>query len=307
MGYKLAGFDVIGANDVDPKMQKIYLQNHHPRLYYFQDIRILTEQKLPDELYNLDILDGSPPCTTFSTAGSREDSWGQKRKYKEGDFSQTLDDLYFAFIRLVKKLQPKIVVSENVSGLAKGAAIVYLKNIIKAFNEAGYDTQIFMLNAATMGVPQKRQRLFVIGKRKDLNLPKLTLTFNEKPIRYGEFRSKEGIEPTKTVQSLLSQYTPQDKDLADIRLRVDGKNIGFTSIIVKDSAIYPTVIATGHNYRAADKLQCSDSDYILASSFPIDYDFMGLDVKYVTGMSVPPLMIAKIAEQIKLQWLDMLQ
>lgn len=305
MGYKLAGYDVLGANDVDPKMQKIYLHNHKPKLYYLQDIRTLTG--LPPELYDLDILDGSPPCTTFSTAGKREKSWGEKRKYKEGDFSQTLDDLYFAFIRLAKELQPKIIVSENVSGLVKGAAIVYLQNIVRGFEEAGYTPQVFLLNAATMGVPQKRVRVFIIGQRNDLKLPKLTLEFNEKPIRYGEFRSETGAQSTKHVESLLAHLQPQDRDLGDVAQRLVSKLSGFNSMVVGDGDIYPTIIATGHNYRRFDRKRCSDYDYTLASSFPLDYDFLGLDVKYVVGMSVPPVMVANIAEQIRTQWLDKLK
>lgn len=304
MGYKLAGYEVIGANDVDPKMAKIYQHNHNPRHYYLEDIRALTEREdLPKELYTLDILDGSPPCTTFSTAGKREKSWGEKRKYKEGDFSQTLDDLYFAYIRLVKKLQPKIFVSENVTGIAKGSAIVYLKNILKGFDEAGYTAQVFQLNAATMGVPQKRERVFVIGYRKDYSLPKLQLSFNEKPIRFGEFRSEYGEEPTPHVSSLLSHSLTSDKDLADISLRVAGKETQFNAKIVKDQDIYVTITATGDNFRFADKKRCSASDYILAGTFPTDYDFMGLSEKYVIGMSVPPVMVAQIAKQIEKQWL----
>lgn len=307
MGYKLAGYEMLGANDVDPKMAKIYRHNHNPKFYYLEDIRKFTKRDdIPEELFNLDILDGSPPCTTFSTAGKREKSWGETRKYKEGDFSQTLDDLYFAYIRLVKKLQPKVFVSENVTGIAKGNAIIYLKNIIKGFNEAGYNVQVFQLNAATMGVPQKRERVFVIGHRKDLDLPKLKLEFDEKPIRFGEFRSEFGEEPTPHVKKLLAYSTKKDKDLCDISEREFNRISGFNAKIVSDDEIYVTIIATGDNYRQADKQKCSAMDYILAGTFPTDYDFLGLNEKYVIGMSVPPIMVAQIASQIKKQWLDVL-
>ncbi|MCD7762544.1 MAG: DNA cytosine methyltransferase, partial [Lachnospiraceae bacterium] len=73
MGYKLAGYDVVGNCEIDPDMEKIYVQNHHPAHTYLMDIREFNRlQVFPDELKNLDILDGSPPCSVFSDAGDRE-------------------------------------------------------------------------------------------------------------------------------------------------------------------------------------------------------------------------------------------
>ena len=72
MGYKLAGCDVIAANDIDPEMAWHYKRNLNPPLYFLCPIGDLLTKDLPPELYDLDILDGSPPCSTFSMAGSRE-------------------------------------------------------------------------------------------------------------------------------------------------------------------------------------------------------------------------------------------
>jgi DNA (cytosine-5)-methyltransferase 1 len=306
MGYKLAGYTMVGANDVDPKMAMIYKKNHEPKHYFLCDIRELLNQSLPEELYNLDIFDGSPPCTSFSMAGKREKGWGESRKYAEGAVVQTLDDLYFRFIDVAKELQPKIIVSENVTGLVKGNAKIYWKNIIKKFNEAGYDAQTFLLNGATMGVPQKRERVFIIGRRKDLCLPPLVLQFNEKPIMFGKVRSQIGVEPTDHAKKLLANAIRSDKCISDINERMVGKTSGFNAMIVKDEEVCPTIIATGDNFRFADKMQCSKEDYVNCGTFPQDYDFCGVNPKYVIGMSVPPLMIANIAEQIKVQWLDKL-
>lgn len=65
MGYKLAGFDVIGCNEIDPKVNQVYVANHAPRFNFLEDIRTLRERELPPELYSLDILDGSPPMFHF--------------------------------------------------------------------------------------------------------------------------------------------------------------------------------------------------------------------------------------------------
>ena len=81
MGYKLAGFDVIGCNEIDPRMMEVYQHNHNPKFAYLEPIQEFKQREdLPDELYNLDILDGSPPCSTFSTAGNREEAWGKMRR-----------------------------------------------------------------------------------------------------------------------------------------------------------------------------------------------------------------------------------
>lgn len=87
MGYKLAGFDVIGCCETDPRMNDIYVANHNPKINLLMDIRdVVAKAKLhdlPKELYQLDILDGSPPCSSFSIAGEREKGWGKEKKFRE--------------------------------------------------------------------------------------------------------------------------------------------------------------------------------------------------------------------------------
>lgn len=121
MGYKLAGFDVIGHNDIDKKMIEVYKANHNPKYSFLESITTFAKRKdLPKELYELDILDGSPPCSSFSMAGNREKDWGKEKVFREGQAEQILDTLFFDFIDLAKELQPKVVVAENVKGLLMG-------------------------------------------------------------------------------------------------------------------------------------------------------------------------------------------
>ncbi len=101
MGYKLAGFDVIGCNEIDPKMMEAYKANHHPKYAFLEPIQeFKLREDFPDELYNLDILDGSPPCSSFSMAGDRDEKWGVQKKLREGQQDQVLDTLFFDFIVL---------------------------------------------------------------------------------------------------------------------------------------------------------------------------------------------------------------
>ena len=128
MGYKLAGFNVLGGIEIDEEMMNIYRANHNPKFSYQMGVQEFNKlENIPEELKNLDILDGSPPCSTFSMAGKREKKWGKEFKFREGQKYQRLDDLFFHFIHTAKLLQPKIVVAENVKGLIAGNARGYVK------------------------------------------------------------------------------------------------------------------------------------------------------------------------------------
>jgi DNA (cytosine-5)-methyltransferase 1 len=99
-------------------------------------------------------------------AGSREKAWGETKKYS--DKSQRSDDLFFEYSRLVKGLQPKVFIAENVSGLVRGTAIGYFKEILKELRDAGYKVDAKLLDASWLGVQQARQRIIIIGVRNDL-------------------------------------------------------------------------------------------------------------------------------------------
>ena len=80
------------------------------------------------------------------------------------------------------------MIAENVKGIIVGNAKGWVNQIVKGFDDAGYAVQIFLFNAARMGVPQKRERVFFIAHRKDLKYPKLFMSFHSKPIPFGEVR-----------------------------------------------------------------------------------------------------------------------
>ena len=305
MGYKLAGYEMVGCCEIDPRMVEIYRKNLHPSLVYNTDIRDLLKAPLQRVMYELDILDGSPPCSVFSTAGDREEGWNKEKVFREGQAKQKLDDLFFYFIDVAKELQPKVVIAENVSGLIKGNAKGYVNEIFKAFQEAGYVPQLFLLNGAYMGVPQKRERTIFLARRKDLILPKIRMSFQEKPILFGEVRGEEGVpvNPQSMAYKLLQMRRPEDSCLADINLRWKGKGTGYTAYIVKDSEVCYTLTASGGMYRACDGLGMSRQDAINVQTFPQDYDFGKEDPVYVCGMSVPPAMMAQIATEVYQQWL----
>lgn len=173
MGYKLSGFDVIAANDLDPEMQAHYTNNLHPANYLLAPIGDLLKRDLPDELFNLDVLDGSPPCSTFSMAGNREADWGKSKHFREGQSKQVLSDLFFDYIDLVERLRPRVAIAENVKGLLLGHAKGYCRLIFDRFKEIGYRPQAFLINSADCGVPQRRERTFFTAIRDDIQAPRL--------------------------------------------------------------------------------------------------------------------------------------
>ena len=303
MGYKLAGFEHLGGVELDPKVAAVYELNHHPKYMYIEDIREFNKRDdLPEELYNLDILDGSPPCSTFSISGSREKAWGKKKRFAEGQKLQTLDDLVFVYCDTIAKLKPKVCLLENVSGLIRGNAKAYAKQIAQRITEAGYNLQVFLLNAATMGVPQTRERVFFIGLRKDFHLPKLVLDFNEQPIKFGEIIDREETKRDLTdVQlELWKKQKPNDLTLADIR----GTANGFTDYLIDSNRICNT-IASGAKYICKEYPRWfNEKEFCQVGTFPIDYHFEGREPKWYIGMSVPPVMTAQISYQIHKQWLS---
>lgn len=306
MGYKLAGYDLLGNCEIDPQMMKIYRKNHNPKYPFLMDIRDFNKmENLPDELFDLDIFDGSPPCSVFSIAGDREKAWGKEKAFREGQAKQSLDDLFFHYLDVVERLRPKIFVAENVKGMESGNAKGYVKLVIERAKEIGYDVQLFLLNAATMGVPQRRERVFFIGRRKDLNLSQLKLSFNERPIPYKEFRSGRGSRlkvNTKTYKRWVKR-SPSDNNIDDITKRIEGKESTFNTILVKNSLVPPTLASGSVFVRYDEPYYISERDIILMQSFPLDYYFMDASIQYVCGMSVPPIMMKKISEQIYKQCL----
>lgn len=318
MGYKLAGFDVIGCNEIDPRMMNVYIKNHNPDYPFLAPIQEFKNyDNLPEELYDLDILDGSPPCSSFSTFGKRNKDWGKKKKFKEGQAKQILDTLFFDFIELGAKLQPKVIIAENVAGLMQGVAIKYVRKINDAFDKAGYCVQHFLLDSSKMGVPQKRDRVFFIALRKDLvhpfliqkdmftTVPLLNLDFNESPIEFWNIADYKGKELTgEKMRYVWENREHGDRDFRYISNRLYGKKSLFSHRFVYLDEVAPTLTANNTDLVHFENPNYLGTDEALKmSTFPSDYDFNNLSPHYVCGMSVPPVMVARIANEIYNQWL----
>lgn len=167
LGFEKAGFTIAMANEFDKTIWATYEKNHTAPLIK-GDIRNIQENDFPDDV---DGIIGGPPCQSWSEAGSLrgiEDDRGQ---------------LFYDYIRILKTKKPKFFLAENVSGMLANRHSEAVKNIVKMFEDCGYNVSITLVNAADYGVPQDRKRVFYIGFRNDLKVkfdfPKPT-TPNEK-------------------------------------------------------------------------------------------------------------------------------
>ena len=304
MGYKLAGCEVLGCCEIDPKMNEVYVKNHNPKHNFLMDIRDFNKQdNLPKELYNLDILDGSPPCTTFSMAGQREESWGKKKKFREGQQEQTLDDLSFVFIETVAKLKPKVVLMENVEGLILGNAWQYVQKIYAKFNDIGYKVKHWLVKGEEMGVPQTRHRVIFVATRLDFNLDKIDMYFNYEPITYGEIKNGfvrkigEHTESYKLIKAAL----PHEKSLGDVNARLYNKLSAFQTYLVGNDSIIPTMRSKPDIIDRYEAAYISRDTMTHSQTFPEDYNYGNETysrVGYICGMSVPPIMIKRVVKRL---------
>lgn len=292
MGYKRAGCEIVAANDIDPEMAWHYKHNIHPPLYFLCPIRDLLKADLPQALFDLDILDGSPPCSTFSMAGSREKAWGVDKHFREGQAKQVLSDLFFDYLDLVERLKPRVAIAENVKGMILGNAKGYTKLVMARFREIGYRPQLFLLNAADCGVPQRRERVFFVAIRDDITAPPLKLAPKHRWISAGEAVGdlRDDLAKWEMVTASNQRHT-----LAG-RL----KPWPFTQPS-------PTLTSGSSKELIDTQKRFGDftfADYKRLGSFPDDYhaktDKIG---KYMIGMSVPPKMTEVVARAVINQWL----
>lgn len=170
-GHKMAGADVLYSNEFIPEAVKTYKANHPTTHVDGRDIRTVKASEILKIIGlkkgQLDLLDLSPPCKSFSTAGKGDKGWGQEAHYSDGVFQRT-DDLFMHGIRIVRGLMPKVFVAENVPGLVHGSNKGMFLEILQDFKNCGYEVKAKILNASYLGVPQARERLIFIGVRNDL-------------------------------------------------------------------------------------------------------------------------------------------
>lgn len=346
LGYKLAGFDVAWANEFVPEAAATYAANHPKTVLDQRDIRQIQPEEILKAMNmrsgDLDLFDGSPPCASFSTAGKREAGWGKVKKYS--DVAQRTDDLFFEYVRLLRGLNPKVFVAENVSGLVKGTAKGYFLEILAALKASGYKVECRVLDAQWLGVPQARQRTIFVGVRQDLDLaPAHPSPF---PFRYsiadacpwirrvsgrtGPKFSRVASETSKPMNAILVSDPAQtryeveaDADMTRHatgrewdRVPVGGQSEKYFQLVKpRPDEPCPTVTASGGNAGLAsvchpfEKRKFSIAELRRLCSFPDDFVLTGCYEQQWErlGRAVPPLMMKAIAETVEREILSKLK
>jgi DNA (cytosine-5)-methyltransferase 1 len=285
----MAGFKVLWANEFIDAARDTYRANMAPHtILDGRDIRqvsaseILTAIKMKPG--DLDLFDGSPPCSSFSTAGKRQAGWGQVKKYS--DKAQRTDDLFFEFIRLLRDLKPKTFVAENVSGLVKGAAKGYFIEIMRELKASGYRVSCKVLDAQWLGVPQARQRTIFVGVREDLGLDPV----HPRPLSYQY--SVRDVHP-----HLIEEKRGGTKDNWQSTIRPA------SSIVASGGTVSPTAYLSGGSFyrTATETRRLTIEELKPLCGFPDDYILNGSYAQQWErcGRSVPPVMMSHIAAAVR--------
>ena len=170
-GYKLSGGDCKFVNEFQQVAVDTYLANWPGTPHICGDIKDVTGQKIMEmtgiKEGELDLLDASPPCPPFSMSGTKQKGWG-KEKTAYGMKQKNIEDLTWEVIRIAGEMKPKVIVCENVKGLTMEYASEHLARMVNDFEAQGYTAVYKVLKGHEQGVPQKRERVFIVSVRNDV-------------------------------------------------------------------------------------------------------------------------------------------
>lgn len=311
LGYRMAGFRILWVNEFIPAAQATYLANCEPYTYLDpRDIRDIKPEEILAKINlargELDLLDGSPPCASFSTAGSRQATWGKVKQYSET--KQRTDDLFFEFVRLLEGVYPKVFVAENVIGLAKGKAKGYFLDILQTLRSCNYRVRCKLLNAKWLGVPQARPRIIFIGVRNDLGLDPVFP--RPLPYQYTLRDAFAGLVNDVPPEIYFNNYA-----IAKEWRRLEPGGQSKTRFTLKRGHFDRpclTVVALGGNVSISSVTHPSEPrkfsipELKRICSFPDDFVLTGTFMQQWErlGRAVPPVMMYHIADTIRREILD---
>lgn len=299
LGYQWAGFTELLAIDFDKNSCDTLKANFDFPVWQ-RDITTVTAEEIFDfckiKKGDLDVLDGSPPCQGFSTAGKR-------------NLNDSRNDLFKDFVRLIDGLQPKVFVMENVSGMIKGGYKGKFNEIMQALKNTGYNVKCKLMNAMWYEVPQSRERVFFIGVRNDLNIepsyPKplnKVITFKEATKDIEDYSDRDFPEIVRKIGEKQPQLWSSKPDIFksikgnlagsfSLKWAVNNKPIG--TIGKAEIGICGIVHPNRKRYLNMDELK-------VCASFPIEYILSDRkNAHNRIGNAVMPKMMFHIAKHIK--------
>ena len=338
-GYRLAGGKILAVNEFVEEAQNTYRENYPNTTIVPGDIKKLTGTYLMEQagvkVSELDILDGSPPCSAFSMAGSishgggntHADAFNKTKQYSDIKGVENVEDLFFEFLRVAKDIKPKVIIGENVEGLTMGEAKEYFHKIQNTFEEIGYLIVADVLDASYFGVPQSRKRCFFIGVREDV-AEKVGINFMTMYQLYpdkNDFRTTLGeaindvvnedkeeldylidkISPEKAVgKTLMKMPKDPDKVLTGMDYHEKGHHFNLKRSSLRKPC--PTITAMGNLAGVAGTCHpIEDRKFTIKElkrimSLPEDFKLTGKHKQQSEriGRMVPPLMMKALAESV---------
>ena len=337
-GYRLAGGNILCVNEFVEEARNTYKENYPNTPILPDDIIKLSGQEFLDisglDVGELDILDGSPPCSAFSMAGNvshgkgntHKDAFGKTKGYSDIKEVSNIEDLFFEFLRVADVIKPKVIIAENVAGLTMGEAKQYFNKIQNTFEKIGYDVCAKVLNSAYFGVPQSRSRVFFIGVRSDITL-QIGLTFmNIESIFPTESKStvvlKDALNNLKyddeEVKTLTDKFTNTaywkdtgskmplnpDKVLTGCDFHPKGHHFNLKRVSLEKPA--PTLTAMGSNDTTAGAFHWNEPRKLTIGelkriqSLPDDFILTGKwnQQSERIGRMVPPLLLKSVADSV---------
>ena len=338
-GYRLAGGKILAINEFVPEAQNTYRENYPNTTIVPGDIKELTGTFLMEQagvkVGELDLLDGSPPCSAFSMAGSvshgegrtHADAFGKKKQYSDIKGVENVEDLFFEFLRVAKDIKPKVIIGENVEGLTMGEAKEYFHKIQNTFEEIGYLIVANVLDSSYFGVPQSRKRCFFIGVREDV-AEKVGINFmtmyqlypdkNDFRTTLGEAINDVVNEDKEEIDFLIEKIGPEtavgktlmkmpkdpDKVLTGMDYHIKGHHFNLKRSSLRKPS--PTITAMGNLAGVAGTCHpIEDRKFTIKElkrimSLPEDFKLTGQHKQQSEriGRMVPPLMMKALAESV---------
>ena len=290
LGFKMAGHEIVWANDFYEDATKTYALNLGNHIVC-KNIMDVQSSEIPE----CDIVIGGFPCQGFSVANTKRNE------------SDSRNVLYKELIRVIQAKKPKFFLAENVKGLLSFCKGKVFQMILSDFSQLGYKVQYKLFNAANYGVPQKRERVIIVGVRNDIEFTYEfpAETHSAKPTLFQKSWVSVG-EALKNIPDPDLPHTLKNHEYSKYKLRFNGY-IGHRRIDPNQPA--PTVTARGddkggvvvlHHPNNLRRMSCRELATV--QSFPLDFEFYGTrsSVYRQIGNAVPPLLAKAIAEKFNM-------
>lgn len=294
LGLSMAGYRELLAVEWDDDAVATFKLNFPDVPVYHGDITQLSVDECLSfagiQSGELDVLDGSPPCQGFSTAGKRI-------------INDPRNQLFREYVRLLRGLRPKAFVMENVSGMIKGKMRLVFAEIMRELKASGYQVKAALMNAKYFHVPQSRERMIFIGVRDDLGIVPTFPAGQGKP-----FVVREALAGIEDIQSERVSPQPDSKTLKQMMIVQPGKRcqLHYSQHRLAWNITAPAILRGGgagewHIWHPNRHTPLGRHEVKRIASFPDNYIFAGTvsDAYTCIGNSVPPLFMYAIAKHIR--------